>query len=318
MFLFLIQFLLFRCKQFYRMLTGQGIYSLAFALLLLFIISYVFKQTLTFSQIGIQLVIALILLNIDQNRKDIQLIRHLKGKGRAIVLTEYLLLLFALELPYLFYQQLDHFVSIPLVTIPILLLIKYKNNTLLNNNKFHIAKNITKWLPIHAFEWRCGLRKNRIVFFLSYLLGLVLLFFFPVTPLFMLVWLSLATEFYKELENTAIIQAYQTVQQFKNLKKMHFFLTVNLIFLPQYLLYMILYHEYDQIVLLLFCIVIFNMICFFSALYKYKFSTVNNKVVNNTLPLIGFMFTLLIIPLSFYTILHLWKKVNHNLQTYLK
>jgi hypothetical protein len=318
MFSFISTFLTFRCKQLYRIIAEQGIHAVVFYSGLLLLVIYLYKRSQDVSQLFVQLAIALVFITIEGNRKDLKFINYLKEKGKYIVLTEYVILFIVLELPFCFFRVMDYDVVIPVIVLLFLTFFRKQAEMLDNLVKTNIIKKITTVIPLHAFEWRSGIRKNKISFIFLYLSGILLLFLFPITPLFMFLWAGYSGEFYKEVENKELIQSYYTVENFAIKKMKSFFITLNLLFAPHYLLYVVIYHQPDQLMILLFGIVLFHLICVYALVYKYKFAHTHHRQVNNTLPLLVFMFIVIIAPLSLYLILSLWKNIKSNLKLYLK
>lgn len=283
-----------------------------------FLVAFLYKRSLDFPQVWVQVIIAFVFISIDGYRKDLKFILYLKNKGKNVILGEYISLLVLLEIPYCLYQLVDYYISIPILTILILVFSRYGIEKLNSLTRVEIIKPLTKLLPLHAFEWRAGIRKHKLAFCFSYILGFLLLFLFPVTPVFMLFWVAYSGEFYNFMENKEIIQSYETLKSFSEKKLRSFFLTLNLLFLPHYLLYTILDHEQDQLIILLFAIIVFNMIFTYAFLYKYKFAMLGRQQVYNSVPLMVFIFIVLIAPLSIYFIFNLWKNLKTRLNVYLK
>lgn len=300
------------------MLAEQGIYGLAFFLVLSILIPYAYIRSLSVQSLWIQLFLAFIFIGIDGNRKDLDFIMYLKEKGRYIVLAEYTVLWLLLELPFLFCKGVNYFMILPLAISLILVFSKWSTRIAKASGKINVIKSTTRFIPIHAFEWRSGIRRNKLFFCSSYFLGMVLLFFFPITPLFMFFWAAYSGEFYNALENKEIIQSYKTVENFEKRKLKSFFRTVNLLFLPHYLLYILLYHEPEHCIGLLFSILVFNMIFIYALMYKYKFVITGQKHVPNSAALSIFMFIVFIAPVSLYLIFNLWKQIKTNLKLYLR
>lgn len=315
---FITKFLSFRGRQLYRIVAEQGIYAVVFYSGLLFLVGYLYKRSMDAPQLFVQLVVAFVFVTLEGSRKDLKFINYLKEKGKYIVLAEYLILFVLIELPFCFFYVIDYFVLIPLVVLVFLIFFRQQVQAVENLMKFNVIKKVTSILPLHAFEWRAGIRKNKISFLLIYISGILLLFLFPITPLFMFIWASYSGEFYKELENKEIIQGYNTVENFAKKKMKSFFITLNLLLAPHYLLYIVFYHQADQLMILLFAAVLFHLICVYMLVYKYKFAHLNHREVNNTVPLLAFLFIVVIAPISMYLILTLWKNIKINLKLYLK
>lgn len=282
------------------------------------VVVYLYKRSFEYEQFLIQIFIALVFISIDANRRDRKFILYLKEKGKYIVLSEYVSLVILIELPYCFTGKIDRNAVIPFITILIILLSSYRLKKITTWMNLPIIKTLSTFLPLHAFEWRSGIRKNRLFFCLSYIIGMATLFLFPITPLIMLFWVSFSGEFYNVIENKDIIQSYDTFENFGNRKLKSFFTTLNVVFLPHYLLYIILYHEPEQLIILLFAIVLFNMIFTYAFFYKYKFAMTSQRQVYNSFPLLVFMCIVLIAPLSIYFIFNLWKNIRTTLKLYLK
>mgnify|MGYP006179389087 CR=1 FL=1 len=312
---FILNFVLLRIKQGYRILTEQGIYAIPILLLSCLLLAFCYKMLTGLANLWVQIIIATLFCTIDQKRNDQKFIQYLKENGKYVVFVEYLILLILIEIPFAINKQINYFALIPLVTI--LLLILSKTSTLVRGvNKVSFVNSVTYFISINAFEWRAGIRKHSFFFILSYTIGFVLLFFYPITPILMLYWLTFSGEFYNTLENKEIIQCYQTIKNFKIKKIRSFFVSINFIYLPHYITFLWLYANTGLITLLV-GIVIFNLIFLFSLLYKYQ-KIENKKHIKNTLPITFFSVVALFLPISLYKIIILWKNIKINLKPYLK
>jgi hypothetical protein len=159
---FITNFLVFRCKQLYRIVVEQGIYAVFFYTGLAFLVGYVYRRSLEAPQLFIQLFVAVIFVAVDGNRKDLKFIKYLKEKGKYLVLSEYLILFTLIEIPFCFFKVIDYCMLIPIVVLVFLIFFRQWAQAMENILKSNIIKKVTAFIPLHAFEWRAGIRKNKV------------------------------------------------------------------------------------------------------------------------------------------------------------
>src|SRR5690606_5858337 len=145
----------------------------------------------------------------------------------------------------------------------------------------------------------------------SYIIGLILVFFFPITPIMMLYWMTFSGELYAQIEDREIIQSYRTRENFYKQKTKSIILACNLLFFPHYILFVFLY-GIPQILILLICIIFFNMVFIYALLLKYTLKAINKKV-QNTIPITLYFILTPFLPISLYLIYKVWRKNREKL-----
>lgn len=304
----------FRFRQLFRYLSAAG--GNLFVLIP-FVIFLLYSLSKVLSNIGIegtQLMLALTVLSLGLRRKDTVFLRSVfKYNSWRILLIEYLIVYLILELFALSVHAVDLLMIPPLLLI--FSLVVYQSLWKIKITKFNLTRRLSSILPLHAFEWRSGIRQSPHLFLSSYIIGLILIFFFPITPLMMLYWISFSGEFYAYIEAREIIQSYRTGKHFYKQKIKSLLLVCNLLFIPHYLLFSILYNS-TQILILLTCIIFFNMLFSYVLLLKYTLKPINSKV-QNTFPITLYFVSMAVLPLSLYLIHKIWRKNREKLSALL-
>jgi|GEM_PF-3233758 len=304
----------FRFKQLFRYLSAAGgnLFILApFALILLF---YLNKVLTNVGVEGTQLMVGIVMLSLGLKRKDTEFLSFVfKNKTLFIFLIEYLTLYLFLELFALSVHSIDFLMILPLLII--FTMAVYQSIFKRKVKKFYFIRELTRALPLHAFEWRSGIRQSPLLFLSSYVVGIILLFFFPITPIMMLYWMTFSGEFYAYIEAREIIQSYRTHKYFYKQKIKSILLACNLLFLPHYILFIFLYTT-PQIQILLGCAILFNMVLIYAFLLKYTVKTISTKV-QNTIPITLYFILTSVLPVSLYLLYKVWKKNRENLRALL-
>lgn len=310
----MFEYFTFRLRQLFRYISAAGgslFILVPFVLILLF---YLGKFLANIGVEGTQTMIAIVMLSLGLKRNDTEFLSSVfKNKTLLIFLIEYLTLYLFLELFALSVHSIDSFMTLPLLLI--FTMAVYQSVYKRKIKKFYFIRKLTCVLPLHAFEWRSGIRQSPLLFLSSYIVGIILLFFFPITPIMMLYWMTFSGEFYAYIETREIIQSYRTHKYFyeKNIKSI--LLASNLIFLPHYILFIFLYTT-PHILILLVCILFFNMVVIYAFLLKYTLKIINTKV-QNTIPITLYFVLIPVLPVSLYLLYKVWKKNRENLRALL-
>lgn len=300
----MLEYFVFKLRQLFRYTSAAGgslFILIPFALVSLY---YLSKILTTIGVEGAQIMVALILLTLGLKRKDIIfLVSVFKNMTFFVLVLEYSILYLVLQLFAISTHGIDLAMVFPLLLV--FIMAAYQSLFRSQTKRFFIIRKLSSILPLHAFEWKSGIRQNPFLFFLSYIIGIVLVFFFPITPIIMLYWMTFSGEFYAYIEDRAIVQSYRTRKNFYLRKISSILLVCNLLFLPHYILYVYLYSG-PQIMLLFVSIVLFNMVFLYAFLLKYTLRIINNKV-QNTLPITFYFVMIAILPLSLYLIYRIWR-----------
>lgn len=313
----ILNFLFLRIKQAARIVISMGLGVLiilpVIILLLLNGYNHLFKNPL----IIFNSLVGLIILTIHTKRKDKKFISSFKLNGFVILCVEYFFIISILIIPLLLKIGMDIEMLIPYIISILIIagdqLIKSKFKL-----QFSLIKKMTSLFPIDAYEWKVGIRKYNFLFGISYILGLILLPFAPVTPFFIFYWTTFSGEFYKEIENKEIIQSYNQADNFLQSKLKSLSILLNLLFLPHYVLFCIWHSTTIKLVILLAAVLLMNLIFVYALLLKYSLLEFTKRTITNTISIIVF---LIISPILFLSLPLEWKtftKAKWNIQKLLK
>jgi hypothetical protein len=309
---FVTQFILLRFKQLFRLISQNGAGALLLlpfmALLLIIAYTKIFQLSAWWQQ-GILL---LLLVSINTQRQDIRFLLHLKTAGRMAFLFEQLLGLTLAEMPFFVTGRISYLVALPYGTVVMLWLIMPVLQLRLSTG---FVKKITAYLPLMAFDWRFGLRRQWPLFLFSYLLAFVLLFFIPILPFFYVFWAAYAGDLCKQPENKEMIQAGRSARGYLHTRLRTTLLVTNSLFLPHLLLSLFLYHGWELLYLAAGFLV-FNLVTVFVLTYRYAKYNPQIKHPENGFPLVLYLFSLPILPLSLYIQWSIYQQAIRNTMRY--
>ncbi len=299
-------FLVLRIKQSIRFISNMGFGVLIILPFIIVILLNGYNYFLKNPVIIFQSLLALIIITIHTKRRDKKFLAVLKLKGLIILHLEYFLIITILSIPLLVKNGGNAKLIAPYFICSMFL---FADRLIKKNLKiqFNLIKKITSLFPIDTYEWKVGIRKNSILFSISYILGIVLLPFAPVTPFFILYWCMFSGEFYKEIENKEIIQSYTITNNFLKLKLKSLISLLNVIFLPHYILFMIWNFTGLNIIILLLFILLMNLIFTYALLLKYSLIDFTKRTIDNTVSLTIF---LIISPILFLSLPLEWNTFN--------
>jgi hypothetical protein len=310
-------FLFLRIKQATRIISNMGIGVLIILPFIILLLMNAYNFFLKNPIIIFQSLLALIILTIHTKRKDKKFLKVFKLNGVIVLHFEYFLIISTLNIPFMVKNGVD---AIMIASYFVSSMIVF-GDKLINTNfttQFNLIKKITSVFPIDTYEWKVGIRKNRILFGISYVLGLLLLPFAPVTPFFIFYWCMFSGEFYKENENKEIIQSYNKTNTFLRHKLKSLIILLNVIFSPHYILFIIWNFTVINIVILLASILLMNLIFTYALLLKYSLVDFRKRTIDNTVSLTIF---LIISPILFLSLPLEWRtftKAKWNIQKLLK
>jgi len=307
----MLSYFMFRMKQPFRYLSAAGGSLLVLVPFVLLVLFYAGKVLAGIGLEGTQLVVILALLSVGLKRRDLAFLRSVfKNRILPVLLVEYSVLYMLLELFALSAHPPDIRMAVPFLAA----LAMATGQTMFRGKirKFHFVRKLTCTLPLHAFEWRSGIRQSSLLFLSSYVMGLFLTFFFPITPVMMLYWMTFSGDFYGTLEDRGIVQSYRMRAHFYAKKIKSLLIACNLQFLSHYVLFVFLYNGAPQIGLLLASVLLFNMVFVYAFLLKYALQTIGNKV-QNTIPITLFFISTAVLPVSSYLIYKAWRKNRKKL-----
>lgn len=305
----LYAYFLFRLKQQFRFLAAdRGSYFLLIPFLIIIGI-YLGQLLINLGVVFTQFLLALCFITLASKRKDIAFIKYVfKTVAFQVVLIEYLCLLLLFQLFSLLLFGFDS--SMLFICILPLLVSLIQVNLVFTENKTNVVRKITSLIPLYAYEWRSGVRRNELLFIGSYILGLFCVLHFPITSFLLVYWSTFAGDFFIYIEVREVIQSYSSYQNFKN-RMLRLLFVGNMLFLPHYILF-ILFYSWLSILFLGIAIIFFNMIFLFSLLLKYTRGKEGGRI-QNTLPISVYAASLLCLPISIYLIYNVWKKSKKQL-----
>jgi hypothetical protein len=309
---FVAQFIFLRFKQLFRLISrnGAGVFLLLPFIALLLIIAY--TKIFQLSAWWQQGTLLLLLVSINTQRQDVRFLLHLKTAGRMAFLFEQLLGLTLAEMPFFVTGSTSYLMALPYCTVVIFSFFMPVLQLRLSTG---FVKKITAYLPLMAFDWRFGMRRQWPLFLISYLLAFVLLFFIPALPFFYVFWAAYTGDFCKQPENKEIIQAGRSARGYLHTRLRTSLLAINSLFLPHLLLSLLFYHGWELIYLAA-GFLIFNLVAIFVLTYRYAKYDPQIKNPENGFPLVLYLFSLPILPLSLYIQWRIYQQAIRNTLRY--
>jgi len=259
-------------------------------------------------------IVAALIVSIHGNRKDKYFLRKTTSKRYYIYVFQYIIIIFPL-LVTAFVKLNFIFIGISLLSI---FVISALNLNFVFKNNF---KQITfKFINPTLFEWFTGIRKNWFTLILLYVLSFVL-YKYEIAILIPTILISLTiTTFFLEGESNFILQSFRkNAKSFLKFKIINNLKLLQLLFLPQYFFYLIMYPKHWFVVFI--PIIFTSILLIFTILTKYSnYAPARNLNVN--MFHIAF-FTLCFIqpylfPIPIIWIIRNYRKSIENLEFYLK
>jgi len=261
----------------------------------------------------IVIVLLSIIFSIHANRKDKYFLEKTTRFVKLIYIVQYLIIITPFLISYLIVFKFI-FATICLISI---VLISYLNiNFSFKTNFKQINFN---FLNSILFEWFTGLRKNWLVILILYILSFALCKY-EIAILIPTILISLIISgFFCESESNLILQAFQLNSKLlikhkiiKNIKLQ------QIIFLPQYILYLILFPKHWFVVFI--PIIFTTILLIFAILTKYSNyapnRNLNVNIVHITLFVLCFAQPYLF-PIPIIMLIRNYKKAINNLKLYL-
>ena len=204
--------LLLRCKQFFRIFCRLGVIR-AFVVLgvIAFSIAAVYK--LIAAEKNIHLIAAgywLLLLVIHLRRKDKNFLKINIPSFRAVYAVEYMVLSIPLIISVLLCG--NRWVS-GYIAVGILFISLIDHNRKILHKTFNT--NLQKLIPSDLYEWKAGVRKNLILLFTVYGLGVCLSLFVAAIPVAMVITGLIISDFFAANESWQMLLSFE-----KSAKKM--------------------------------------------------------------------------------------------------
>ena len=279
----------FRLRQFKRVLDSIGIFYFLFALFLLSgVLLNFLANTFEGAKPWLGLLFFLLPLNLHLKRMDWAFLDKLNINKSLLFFYEYNLL----SLPfYILLLMSENWLALLILfvgnlSLTIIPVYKWKLNTLKWNLSF---------IPIKAFEIRCGLRNQFFGILLLYIICLGLSFFIGTLILFIFLFSLAVSSFYNDIEERTLINSF-SVRNFLWHKALLHISIIQLALLPHYLLFLFFHLQYLFFIPALILVSI--MIQAFAIVYKYKTYYPGRRKVFNTTP-VGIFSMAMLIPFFF-------------------
>jgi len=309
-----INLLKVRFLQIYREFSSIGLLRILFIvcaiapLLLIFI-----YQKLKVSPYGyiIAGVFLLLILSIHRKRKDYFFLYKLSGNPSPVYFIEYCVFSLPLAILFVITKQF-----LPLLPFYLLMFtFSFLKPTV---STYYTFNGIVQFVPNGLFEWQSGLRKNLVVLFPSYLLGLfgVINFWFFVVSIFLITVVFVS--FYSEYEPIKMLEAKEHgAARFLKDKITRHLLYFSLLILPIVLISLV--HLNFWIYTLISFVLSINLILF-GILLKYSYYYPNSISSSHQFITAIVCLISLILPISAIVLLlniFYYGKAINNLKNYL-
>lgn len=261
----------------------------------------------------ISIALVFVILSIHVNRKDKLFLQNVNKKSYFIFISQYLIIILPFLAAYIICKQYIIF-CILILAIFLISLIK-KNIEFKNNFKYF---NYSILSPLN-FEWFSGLRQNWFLVLIIYLLS----FFLAKYELGIIIPIAanalFITSFYMESEPVIFLNGFRLSPRKYIIKKIFKATSLfNILYLPVYLLYMIMYYEHFY--LLIFAIVSVNILLLFTILTKYSTYEPNQMLKGNFILIILFCLCFtkpFLFPIPLILIIRNYYKSIDNLKNYM-
>lgn len=252
----------------------------------------------------------LMILPVHLLRKDQDFIKKLDQPKEVIFMAEYHALVVPFSLCLLFFHQWPAVLSGHLL----ISLIPFIPSLRIKKKKSGIDF-FTYWIPAHLFEWRSFGRQHAVYIIIGFSLILLLSSNAVTMALAILIMVASLSEAYSYLEPKELMEIYPANRAFLRAKLKDHSLFIHLVFLPFYLLFLMLHSDFWYLPVLLI-IVIECSICF-CLLYKYSWFGRTNSKIRNQIPFfVYFLTTLLFFPIGIALLYFYWKKAVNTLPDY--
>ncbi|BDS14395.1 hypothetical protein [Aureispira anguillae] len=310
----LLQYILFRAKQFLRVLKDIGIGHLIILFPLLAIAVLGVLQLILTSQGG--LIAAVLLFTVGGNhwiRKDRFFLEQLSIPLTIFFLLEYYIICSPFLIGFIYWSKWTNLI---VLSLGILILSIIKPPYARESEKKITDLFPLQWIPLELFEWRCGFRKNPLGFILLYIVGLIFSYYpitVPVVLLLMGLGIANFFQFYENKDLLLAINNDQKLLQKKTLKSLKLF---NLLLIPHYLLFLCFHHGYQYWAALFIVSIIAQMMLIFAIAMKYKTYSFHSQKVHNSIPFaifVGCLTVPFLWPIPVLMLIHFWKKAQENL-----
>jgi len=237
---------------------------------------------------------------VHWRRRDGVFLKQLAVPGWQLLLVEYQLLLLPLTALLLIFRDVQwstfthHLLAIVCAFLPV--------STYESYRKWSFP--LPRLLPVQAFEWRCGLRRNGFWLLPLYSLALIFAHYPPVPLLMVLVTVILATSFFDKLESMSMLVVFYPGILWRKVVLsnlvLHFFL------LPHYLLFLFFHTTIWYI--LLAAVLVAQLLQMTAIYFKYAAYLPHRRKANNSnvlggliiCSLIPFLFPLLLLAVVYY------------------
>jgi hypothetical protein len=301
----------FRLRQFKRVLDSIGIFYFLFALFLLSgVLLNFLANTFEGAKPWLGLLFFLLPLNLHFKRMDWAFLDKLNINKSLLFFYEYNLL----SLPfYVLLLMSENWLALLILftgNLSLIIIPVYKWK--LNTQKWNLS-----FIPIKAFEIRCGLRNQFFGILFLYIICLGLSFFIGTLILFIFLFSLIVSSFYNDIEEKTLINSF-TVSNFLWRKTLLHISIIQLALSPHYLLFLFFHLQYWFFVPALLLVSV--MIQAFAIVYKYKAYYPGRRKVFNTTPVGVFSMAMLIpffFPITFLMLFWYSHLAHKNMKLFL-
>lgn len=301
-----------RLRQAFRVLQDAG-WTYVFILLPLALMVYFYflEVSLAGNWPMTALVFILMVGGFHFNRKDHDFLDRFGVSPFFFRLIDYVLLFLPMLIGLLILLCIKD-IFIVLLALPILAAIRPPERLELFANKFPV-----NFIPVQAFEWRCGLRRYGWWLSLLYVLALFACRLTGAGIGFTILLALIAAGFFDDLEEKNLLETFQPVKGFLSRKMAWQALCFHGLLLPHYLLSLLFHSQYWY--LLLTAAILGQTLLWFSLFYKYAHWNPHQKKAYNQVALgifSGFLIVPFLAPAALVYCVVYYRKAQKNLNYY--
>lgn len=305
-----------RTVQLARMVANGGWRAMVVLSLLALLTAYGIKLLTDKNVLLLNIIVCCLLYLADTMRKDKAFLFLLKRNGDLLRLAEYSLFVLLCNIYAVALSPLNTvYVSGALLFV---ILLVSMQQSIASLKLPDVPRVLTAFLPLQLYDLKYGLRQLFPLFILFWILSVVLSFYGPALPFFMLIIPVLFVDHITYTEPVEITQSQQFLTNAINRKMGRLALSISLFFAPQ--LFISLYLWYSTIFFIAAAAsfwAAFSTITY-ALLLRYANDTTIFSSISKSIRVLLFLATIPLPPLSVYFLYRQYKTAKCNLQPLLR
>lgn len=307
-------YIFFRQKQLFRVLKDIGIgHLIILTPILILVVLGILHTILTHSDPLVPILVLVTLIGNHWTRKDRFFLEQLPCPLRLFYIIDYSLLCSPFFACFIYWGQWFNLLLL-LAGLLLLSIIKPPYAKVSRQKALHFLP--LNWIPLEIFEWRCGFRKNPLLFLVFYGSCLALAIY-PITAPSCVFLMALGvTTFFQFFEHKDLLLVVNKDQKLLQKKASLSLKLFNVLMLPHYLLFLFLHQGYTYWGALFIVSIVAQLLIVFAISMKYKSYSFHGHKIYNSLPLAIFVACLTIPflwPIPVLMLFNFWKKAQENL-----